>query len=32
MCPHADNLHGLDIIQNLINQAMLDIDPAGIRA
>jgi hypothetical protein len=31
MCPHADNLHGLTIVQSLINQSMLNIDPAGIR-
>ena len=29
MCPHPDNFHGLDFIQNLINQSMLDIDSSG---
>ena len=30
--PHPDDLHRFDVIQNLINQAMLDIDPAGASA
>jgi hypothetical protein len=29
VCPHADSLHGLDIIKNLINEAMLNVDAPG---
>ena len=30
MRPHPDDFNGLKIFQNLINQPVLDIDPAGI--
>jgi hypothetical protein len=29
MRPHPNDLHRLDIIQNLVNEPMLDIDPSG---
>ena len=32
MRPHADNLYGLDIFQELVNQSMLNVDPSGIGA
>jgi hypothetical protein len=28
--PHADDLDSLFILQNLVHQSMLDVDPAGI--
>jgi hypothetical protein len=30
MCPHSDDLDGLDIIENLIDKAMLYVDSPGI--
>ncbi len=30
MCPHADDLHRFTAWKDLIHQAMLDIDPAGV--
>ncbi len=32
MSPHADDFHCLDIVQNLIDQAMMDIDSPGTSA
>jgi hypothetical protein len=32
MCPHADDFHGFDIVQDLVNQPILNIDSSGISA
>jgi len=29
--PHPDDFDGLDIIQDLVHQPVLDVDPSGVR-
>lgn len=32
MCPHSDYFDGLDVVENLVDETMLNIDPSGTRS